>query len=140
MFLYHVYLIWAGTTTNESSKWSEWRQYIDSGLVYKWVGDSASRSVKHLDPNAEPYVDWPIHSDQVLFRSEDGQLPDARSSVNGSLASSGQPSAGSGVSSWKLVYGLHEVENLYDLGFWDNLRDVFWPIWDHGGSIGSAGS
>jgi palmitoyltransferase len=25
LFLYHVYLIWAGMTTNESPKWADWR-------------------------------------------------------------------------------------------------------------------
>lgn len=32
-----------------------------------------------------------------------------------------------GVGGWVQVKALREVENLYDLGFWDNLREVFWP-------------
>lgn len=32
-----------------------------------------------------------------------------------------------GVGEWVQVKRLREVDNLYDLGFWDNLRDVFWP-------------
>jgi hypothetical protein len=31
---YHAYLIWAGTTTNETVKWSEWKDDIKDGLVF----------------------------------------------------------------------------------------------------------
>lgn len=128
MFLYHIYLIWAGTTTNESSKWSEWREYIDRGLVYKRVGDVDGIPQRCADPSAEPSINWPIYSNQQIFRSEDGQHPDVRSSENGALANLGRPQADPGLSSWKPVHGLHEIENLYDLGFWDNLKDAFWPV------------
>lgn len=108
MYLYHLYLIWAGTTTNESSKWSEWREHIERGLVFRWTGNTNGIPETHVNHNMEPYVEWPIHSNQRLFWSEDGQHPDADL----------------GMSFWKPVYGLHEIENLYDLGFWDNLRDI----------------
>ncbi|KAI4236199.1 MAG: hypothetical protein LQ352_008028 [Teloschistes flavicans] len=126
MFGYHVYLIWAGTTTNESSKWSEWRAYIDEGLVYKWVGGTGRASRGMFDTNTEPHVDWPIHSDQRLFRSEDGRPPVARPNDIG-LDTSLSSTESSPAAYWKSVYGLYEIENLYDLGFWDNLKDVFWP-------------
>lgn len=115
MFLYHIYLVWAGTTTNESSKWSEWKEYIEEGLVYKWVGTTTGVFAGSKDAETEPPVDWPIHSAQQLFRSEDGRPP-------GTLTDAGGISA-----SWKPVRGLYEIENLYDLGFWDNLDDNFWP-------------
>ena len=115
MFLYHIYLVWAGTTTNESSKWSEWKEYIEEGLVYKWVGTTTGVFAGSKDAETEPPVDWPIHSAQQLFRSEDGRPP-------GTLTDAGGISA-----SWKPVRGLYEIENLYDLGFWDNLDDIFWP-------------
>ncbi|KAL8786655.1 MAG: hypothetical protein Q9213_002684 [Squamulea squamosa] len=116
MFLYHVYLVWAGTTTNESSKWSEWRDSIDEGLVYKWVGTDNDAPVKSRDSITEPYVDWPIHSNQRLFNSEDGPSPDTPPDIDRITGN------------WKRVHGLYEIENLYDLGFWDNLKDVFWPM------------
>ncbi|KAL9000671.1 MAG: hypothetical protein Q9169_000707 [Polycauliona sp. 2 TL-2023] len=115
MFLYHLYLIWAGTTTNESSKWSEWKEYIDEGLVYQWIGAPHHVNGQPRDHDNEPPVDWPIYSAQRLFRSEDGQPP---------VTSAGGVSA-----SWQLVHGLYEIENLYDLGFWDNLKEVFWPTY-----------
>lgn len=115
MFLYHLYLVWAGTTTNESSKWSEWKEYIDEGLVYKWDSAASRIIAESRDPTIEPFVEWPIHSNQRLFRSEDGRPPGA--TLDGSGIAVG----------WKPVRGLYEVENLYDLGFWDNLKDAFWP-------------
>lgn len=123
MFGYHIYLIWAGMTTNESSKWSEWREYIDQGFVYKWVGEADNDDfARYSNHDAEPGVDWPIHSDQHIWRSEDGQLPDA------TLGQDGRPKSDPRDNSpWKPVYGLHEIENLYDLGFWDNLEEVFLP-------------
>ncbi|KAI4120042.1 MAG: hypothetical protein LQ338_007200 [Usnochroma carphineum] len=128
MFGYHVYLIWAGTTINESSKWSEWREYVDRGLVYKSRGDIGRVCGTLFDPTAEPFVNWPIHSDQRICRSENGQMPNTRQSDNGGLTSPDRSEQDSSGSSWKPVFGLHEIENLYDLGFWDNLMDVLWPV------------
>lgn len=28
---------------------------------------------------------------------------------------------------WERIYGLSDVENLFDLGFWRNLKDIFGP-------------
>ena len=75
MFGYHIYLIWAGTTTNESAKWSEWRDCISEGLVYKWVGDVKYIAGIQRATEFEPDVHWPIHSHQRLCRSEDGRPP-----------------------------------------------------------------
>ncbi|KAL8701786.1 MAG: hypothetical protein Q9224_000333 [Gallowayella concinna] len=117
MFLYHLYLVWAGMTTNESSKWSEWREYIDEGLVYKWLGNANHVPAQSKDPTTEPVVDWPIHSDQRLYWSEDGRPPGAIAMGEDGISAS-----------WKPVHGLCEISNLYDLGFWDNLKDIFCPM------------
>ena len=115
MFLYHLYLVWAGTTTNESSKWSEWKEYIDEGLVYRWVGATNVMPAEPRDLVTEPLVDWPIPSAQRLYRSEDGRPPGTLGYADGTAAS------------WQSVHGLYEIDNLYDLGFGDNLKDVFRP-------------
>lgn len=31
---YHVYLVWAGTTTNETAKWADWRDDVRDGVVF----------------------------------------------------------------------------------------------------------
>lgn len=72
---------------------------------------------RHKDEAIEPaWTRWPAESVQVVLRTEDGQPP--------------QGSDAPGVGEWERVWRLADVENLYDLGFWDNLTDVFvsWPV------------
>lgn len=123
---YHLYLIWAGTTTNETSKWSDWRDDITDGLVFK---AKPSQHDGGSDPRRNPPAsrsEWPVNSDQVLILT-DGQAPTAD---HKSLADSNSiPSFQSTHVDlqhfeWMRVRSLKEVDNIYDLGFWGNLRDV----------------
>ncbi|KAL8742860.1 MAG: hypothetical protein Q9190_004723 [Brigantiaea leucoxantha] len=125
MFLFHVYLIWTGTTTNESSKWSDWRDWIADGIVYKWVGEFINHNNDHRDLIIEPVVEWPVSSNQELFKSEDGLLPLTPYHGGGSTSNKSTRIIQSETSNWKPVYNLHEINNLYDLGFWDNFFDIF---------------
>ncbi|KAG9240120.1 DHHC palmitoyltransferase-domain-containing protein [Calycina marina] len=104
---YHTYLVWAGTTTNESMKWSDWQAEMCDGFVFK-------RSLpkdRRKDPRNEPeWTSWPVESEQVVLRTDDG-LP---------------PAENFGMGEWVRVWKLTNIENLYDLGFKDNLKDVFW--------------
>lgn len=107
---YHIYLIYCGTTTNESMKWQDWQMEMDEGYAFKRT--LPLDRVK--DPRHEaPWTRWPVESVQVLVRTEDGTPPASNS--------------GMGVGEWERVWRLRDVENLYDLGFWDNLVDVFVP-------------
>ncbi|KAH8666584.1 DHHC palmitoyltransferase-domain-containing protein [Xylariales sp. PMI_506] len=109
-FCYHTYLIYCGTTTNESMKWEDWKAEMDDGFAFK-RGLPRDR-VK--DPRWESsWTRWPVESVQVLVRTEDGSVPE----------STGLPGTGE----WERVWHLRDVENIYDLGFWDNLVDVFVP-------------
>ena len=112
LFWYHTYLIWAGMTTNESGKWADWRDDIADGLVFK-----AEQAPDSVNDDMEPFVDWPVVSTQQLVRSNDGEPPEAR-------AIWPQNNTATGSVRWRRVSGLHEVHNLYDLGFWDNFMDV----------------
>ncbi|KAH8684234.1 DHHC palmitoyltransferase-domain-containing protein [Tricladium varicosporioides] len=106
---YHIYLIWAGTTTNESMKWGDWASEMADGYAFK----RAIPSDREKDTTIEPaWTRWPVESEQLVVRTENG-LP---------------PRGGDfGVGDWERVWRLADVENLYDLGFLDNLKDVFWP-------------
>lgn len=124
LFLYHIHLIRVGMTTNERSKWEDWRDDIADGLVFK----SERRLDDHIngqpDLGTEPLVEWPISTSQWLVRCEDGQPPDIplASCENGErLPSAGNPSHSS---PWKRLQDLHDVDNLYNLGFWDNIADA----------------
>jgi palmitoyltransferase len=112
LFLYHVYLIWAGTTTNESFKWDDWKYDIADGHVYICHGP-AKPALPNKDPEVEPEVDWPVSTSQRLANRALGQ----------SLEQQGQSAAQE--AGWTRVRDLSEVTNLYDLGLWHNLLDIF---------------
>jgi len=112
LFIYHVYLIWAGTTTNESFKWDDWKEDIADGLVYKNISPGSEDDPQN-GPEIEPEVHWPVACNQrLLNRIHQQRLTPEE---DASLQRSG----------WCKVRSLREVENLYDLGFWSNLRDIF---------------
>lgn len=121
LFLYHAHLIRIGMTTNERSKWEDWRDDIADGLVFKserHIGD------QNGDPGIEPLVDWPISTNQWLVRCDDGLPPDGplvNCEQSETLSSTGNLPH---VSRWRRLQDLHEVDNLYNLGFWDNVADA----------------
>ena len=121
LFLYHVYLIWAGMTTNESSKWADWRDDIADGLVFR-----TERSLDNLQrsPVIEPLLDWPILSRQQLVSTQDGQPPTVQRNGVAAQAARSSTNASSNGPPWKRVQSLHEVDNVYDLGFWNNFIDI----------------
>lgn len=114
LFFYHTYLVWAGMTTNETSKWADWRDDIADGIVFKTKRSMAQQDAR--DTTIEPFVDWPISSTQQLIRTEDRALQ--RPLPNG------HENSLFGKGALRRVKGLEEVDNLYDLGFWGNLRDL----------------
>ena len=117
LFAYHVYLIWAGMTTNESLKWADLRDDIADGFVFKRQKQPNIPDKIQRDESIEPGVIWPIWSTQELVIRLDGQLPKVTES-NGDMGKrlAGKP--------WARVRTLGEIENLYDLGFQDNILDV----------------
>ncbi|TVY56328.1 Palmitoyltransferase SWF1 [Lachnellula cervina] len=106
---YHLYLIWAGTTTNESMKWSDWQAEMTNGFAFKRTLDTDRQKDTRIEP---AWTHWPVESEQVVVQTEDG-LPPGPGVI--------------GTGHWERVWRLADVENLYDLGFWNNLKDVFWP-------------
>ena len=111
LFWYHVYLIWAGMTTNESSKWADWRDDITDGFVFQ-----RKKPYNHLQrPERRKggiALQWPTWSTQVLMRCSESDL--LSPSYVESLTNQ----------QWTRVENLSEIENLYDLGFWDNIKDI----------------
>ncbi|EMC99443.1 hypothetical protein BAUCODRAFT_64138 [Baudoinia panamericana UAMH 10762] len=110
---YHCYLIWAGMTTNESQKWADWRDDMGEGCVFKAsrkalkAHNRARRgSEDDEDGDAVGAVRWPVESDQVVVRTNDGEPPVGQEGL------------------WTRVWSLGDVENVYDLGGWDNLVEV----------------
>ncbi|KAK4232648.1 putative palmitoyltransferase [Podospora fimiseda] len=109
---YHIWLVYCGTTTNESMKWSDWQYEMREGFAYK----RRMAKNRQKDLGVEPgWTRWPAETEQIIVRTESGNPP---AEDDKELA---------GVGPWENVWALKDVENLYDLGFWDNLVDVFVP-------------
>jgi hypothetical protein len=121
---YHIYLIWAGMTTNESAKWADWRDDMSDGVA--WIGKKSvvdahnrERQARRLrtrsrlsgiepaaDEDNELYIPWPNVSDQILVSTTDGKAPTGQEQL------------------WERCTGLDMVDNIYDLGFAQNLIAV----------------
>ncbi|KAI2478336.1 Palmitoyltransferase [Pyrenophora tritici-repentis] len=61
LFGYHIYLIWAGMTTNESGKWSDWSDDMVEGVVFlgqrredTMHGHSSSSSFQSEEDHRQP--------------------------------------------------------------------------------------
>ena len=112
LFLYHVYLIWAGTTTNESFKWEEWKEDVADGFVYK-NGPAIPTGRKHNDTITGSKFSSPISSSQRLINKVSQQPWSRENDLD--MQRTG----------WVRVLSMKEVDNIYDLGFMNNLKDIF---------------
>lgn len=112
---YNIYLIWAGATTNESLKWSDWQYEIREGHVFKRLLVQPNDS-ERLGSNDPPSTHWPVECKQEVVMTADGSLPYPLDPPQGE---------------WVQIHSLSDVDNLYDLGFWRNLKDVFLPRQHH---------
>ena len=108
LFGYHIYLLWAGTTTNESMKWSDWKEDIADGCAFKRRLPENRRKDTEIEAL---WTTWPIEPCEVLSRT-DG-LPPEEDHI--------------GIGEWEQIWKLTDVENIYDVGLFDSLRDVFLP-------------
>ncbi|KAJ4160488.1 palmitoyltransferase swf1 [Fusarium falciforme] len=109
LLLYTIYLIWSGTTTNETLKWSEWKEDMQDGYAFRRSMPANRRKIERVEPR---YTRWPVETEQILITTQDGRPPKDDAPIPGE-------------GPWERVWGLGHVENLYDMGFWDNLVDVF---------------
>ena len=120
--VYHVYLVWAGMTTNESSKWTDWKEDIADDVVFraemKTLRDTYTPLPEDVEPREED-VRWPkgVRARWWLIRTRDGQAPVRKVNVDGKKEEEVPDER------WERVHSLAEVQNVYDLGFWDNLWD-----------------
>jgi hypothetical protein len=139
LLAYHIYLIWAGMTTNESSKWADWRDDMADGVVFMGqrredtmqenmlvpverpsAHSSSSSSPMPTPPeipreDEEPRTTWPLESRHILIRTATGQPPRSLPSRIRNVAKE---------DSFERVWSLAAVENVYDLGFWDNILEA----------------
>jgi palmitoyltransferase len=123
-FSYHVYLVWAGMTTNETAKWDDWKEDIADGFIFKARQSEIYRNPRPPDEFIAESR-WPGTSDQILILT-DGEPPRvgfAISTQSNSILQSEDQDAPIDPR-WERVQSLRAVDNIYDLGFWRNLRDA----------------
>ncbi|KAK4695773.1 hypothetical protein P7C71_g2031, partial [Lecanoromycetidae sp. Uapishka_2] len=72
----------------------------------------------------EPAVDWPILSTQQLISTESGQPPDTQANGGNGSTDPSPIQRGNIKQRWRQVRSLDEIDNVYDLGFWDNFLDA----------------
>ncbi|KAG5981554.1 hypothetical protein E4U55_002835 [Claviceps digitariae] len=109
LLIYTLYLVYCGTTTNESYKWSVYKDDMDDGLAFR----RKLCPKRERDLVREPLCPrWPVEPEMVFVALDNGGPPPPSMQL-----------AGDG--DWERVWKLKDVENLYDLGLWDNLGDIF---------------
>lgn len=120
--VYHTYLVWAGTTTNESSKWAEVKDDVADGLVFRSTQRDINGEATSVGRSPRS---WPGRSAQILIFT-DGHPPTEGltfSPASGGVIQEGKPD-GQLDRRWTRVRSMRDVDNIYDIGFWDNLRDA----------------
>ncbi|KAI5370479.1 Putative palmitoyltransferase, DHHC domain-containing protein [Septoria linicola] len=124
LLAYHLYLIWAGMTTNESQKWADYREDMSDGYVFRArkqdlaAHNRAKNNVQGLansahNPALDAYRDDGgsasqqfAGSEEVLVRTNDGKPPRGQEAL------------------WTRVWSLSDVDNIYDLGGVRNFLEV----------------
>lgn len=109
--VYTLYQVWAGITTNESGKWDDVKLDIEDEMLFMRPIDE--RRVRRRD--VEPYVRWPVEAKIVAVSRDTMPAKDERELRE------------IGVGPWRAVRSIHELENIYDIGFWRNIGDIFLP-------------
>ncbi|KAJ6161169.1 hypothetical protein N7470_004565 [Penicillium chermesinum] len=119
--VYHTYLIWAGTTTNESSKWSDLKEEVEDGFVYKAKRSQISNAPPYLDLNERP---WPTQTDQILVVDEDPPMEGFTLATDSNRVFYDFGGEAPVDARWTHLRSMNDVDNIYDLGFGRNLRDA----------------
>lgn len=131
--IYHVYLFYLGATTNETAKWSDLKEDIMDQLIWSGkIEELTSDYPGPLDPatvyDADYHRDesskcgrtpvWPTCPRDWVIRIADGAMP-LRRRTDGL---GDEPDT-----RWKKVRSIQEVVNIYDLGFFENAREMLFP-------------
>lgn len=122
--VYHTYLVWAGTTTNETAKWDDWKEDIAYGLVYKAKRSQVYKTPRPWDESIEPKAKWPATTDQVLIITNEPPRIGFSISLQSNSILQAEDDQAPVDPRFSPVRSLQSVENLYDLGFWGNLHDA----------------
>lgn len=121
-------------TTNESEKWGDLRDDIAEGVVWQASREALLGDYPPLPQQVEPGaedVTWPVEAKWWVCRmGRRGERPRRwvrkEEGDDGEGQGQGQMVPGEVDERWELVESLAEINNVYDLGFWENLGDCVW--------------
>ena len=117
LFIYHVYLVWAGMTTNESFKWSDWKADVAEGLVFLNDGSTKVEQAANGRSSTPETRESPSKGNpRLLNLAIENPFCDS-SGDHMEWREPPQPP-------WTQVADLRQLVNIYDLGFFDNVREV----------------
>ncbi|EGR46745.1 uncharacterized protein TRIREDRAFT_50160 [Trichoderma reesei QM6a] len=120
LFLYTLFLVYCGTTTNESMKWTDYKEDMRDGYAF-WRPLAPDRPRnRRLEP---PCPRWPSSPEHIILTTQDAQPP----SQERNFAGQGE---------WEHVWDLNDVDNIYDMGFLHNLGDIFFSNYTFGDGTG----
>jgi len=124
--LYHIYLMWAGMTTNESAKWADWKEDVQDHVVWRAEIQRLRETYPRLPSDVEPQdelVQWPreVRARWWMVRTRDGEQPTLKRT--GSTIQDDSEVTDVPDERWERVTTMREVDNLYDRGFWTNFSD-----------------
>ncbi|KAM3415496.1 Palmitoyltransferase [Cercospora zeina] len=123
LLAYHLYLVWAGLTTNESVKWSDLKEDLADGYVFRahkhdLRAHNRARQQERTRPNGSQNPALNAHDDEcateqfmaisdvVIVRTNNGRPPQGQETL------------------WTRVWSLSEIDNIYDLGCAQNFAEV----------------
>ncbi|GIZ39235.1 hypothetical protein CKM354_000262600 [Cercospora kikuchii] len=124
LLAYHLYLIWAGMTTNESQKWSDLKEDMADGYVFRArrqdlrahnraraqecpdLDDSQNPALNAYNDEVDDVEPHVAKADDVIVRTNNGRPPQGQERL------------------WARVWSLNDIENIYDLGGTRNFAEV----------------
>ncbi|KAF5721455.1 hypothetical protein FMUND_3583 [Fusarium mundagurra] len=96
LLLYTLYLVYCGTTTNETLKWSDWKEDMRDGFAFRRSMPANRQKNERVEPR---FTRWPVEVQQVIVTTQDGQPPKDELRYPGE-------------GEWERVWNLSDVENL----------------------------
>jgi len=105
-------------TTNESAKWADWRDDVTDGLVFRARVEDLREDFPRYNNDLEPEVKhWPGGEGKWwVTRTRGGAWPTRQVAGKQEQVEDLR---------WERVHSLIELENIYDLGFWGSMRDIW---------------
>jgi hypothetical protein len=119
LLVFHIRLVWNGMTTIEYERWNDWREEIAEGTAFlaPLVIKNNEESCQDILHGWDEKSPWPKRSQDFLVLTDDGLPP---RNLNPEIVKAVGENA-----RWRRCRSLEEVENVYDLGVWENVRENF---------------